>query len=209
MSITSDVRTYADVALEQGKHVVDQAQAAVTDRITGVAGDATVVVEKVQSRAQGLASKASETYGELASLGGSLYERVSALPVVDSVSSTVEPYVAQLNGYRTAFTEKIEELYADLKKNEQVARVLDGAELAATVVLDTVNERMIKPVRSAVAPAPAPKRAHAASASTSGSATASATHKPATHPAAKATAKTTAKAAPAKRPATRRPANKG
>jgi hypothetical protein len=198
MSITNDVRTYADVALEQGKHVVDQAQAAVTERITGVAGDATVVVEKVQSRAQGLASKASETYGELASLGESLYERVSALPVVDSVSSTVEPYVAQLNGYRTAFTEKVEELYAELKKNEQVAKVLDSAELAATAVLDAVNERVIKPVRSAVAPAPAPKPATADAAS----ATSSANHKPA--------AKTTAaKAAAAKRPATRRPANKG
>lgn len=201
MSITNDVRTYADVALEQGKHAVDQAQAAVTERITGVAGDATVVVEKVQSRAQGLVSKASETYGELASLGESLYERVSALPVVDSVSSTVEPYVAQLNGYRTAFTEKVEELYADLKKNEQFAKVLDGAELAATVVLDTVTERVIKPVRSAVAPAPAPKRAHPTSA------TAAANHKPAaakTAPAKAAPAK-----APAKRPATRRPANKG
>ena len=202
MSITNDVRTYADVALEQGKHVVDQAQAAVTERITGVAGDATVVVEKVQSRAQGLASKASETYGELASLGESLYERVSALPVVDSVSSTVEPYVAQLNGYRAAFTEKVEELYADLKKNEQVAKVLDSAELAATAVLDTVNERVIKPVRSAVAPAPAPKPAPKPAPADAASATSSANHKPA--------AKTTAaKAAPAKRPATRRPANKG
>jgi hypothetical protein len=105
MSITNDVRTYADAALGQGKHVVDQAQAKLTDTFTGVAGDATVVVEKVQGRAQGLASKASETYGELAKLGESLYERVSALPVVDSVSSTVEPYVAQLNSYRTALTE--------------------------------------------------------------------------------------------------------
>jgi hypothetical protein len=202
MSITNDVRTYADVALEQGKHVVDQAQAAVTERITGVAGDATVVVEKVQSRAQGLASKASETYGELASLGESLYERVSALPVVDSVSSTVEPYVAQLNGYRTAFTEKVEELYAELKKNEQVAKVLDSAELAATAVLDAVNERVIKPVRSAVAPAPAPKPAPKPATADAASATSSANHKPA--------AKTTAaKAAAAKRPATRRPANKG
>ncbi len=207
MSITNDVRTYADVALEQGKHVVDQAQAAVSERITGVAGDATVVVEKVQSRAQNLASKASETYSELAGLGESLYERVSTLPVVDSVSSTVEPYVAQLNGYRTAFTGKVEELYADLKKNEQVAKVLDSAELAATAVLDTVNERVIKPVRSAVAPAPASKRAHAASTTSTAPA---ANHKPAAQPAAKPAAKTAAaKAAPAKRPATRRPANKG
>ncbi len=167
MSITNDVRTYADVALEQGKHVVDQAQAAVSERITGVAGDATVVVEKVQSRAQNLASKASETY----------------------------------------FTGKVEELYGDLKKNEQVAKVLDSAELAATVVLDTVNERVIKPVRSAVAPAPAPTRAHAASTTSTAPA---ANHKPAAQPAAKPAAKTAAaKAAPAKRPATRRPANKG
>jgi hypothetical protein len=206
MSITNEVRTYADAALEQGKQVVDQAQARLTDRINTVADDATVVVEKVQDRAQGLVSKASETYGELAGLGESLYERVSTLPVVDSLSSTVEPYVAQLKGYGTVVAEKAEELFADLKKNEQFAKVLGSAELAATAVLETVNERVIKPVRSAVAPAPTHKRT---APSASGSA---ATHRSAENgraPAKPAAKAPSAKAAPAKRPATRRPASKG
>ncbi len=152
MSIASDVRSYADAALEQGKHVVDQAQA----RLTEVAGDvgATEAAEKVQDRAQEFASRATATYVDLARKGESFYERVSAMPIVETVTSTVEPYVKQFDGYRIAFTEKVEEFYAELKKNEQVAKVLDGAESAAGVVVGTVNEHVVKPVRSLVEHAP-------------------------------------------------------
>ena len=124
MSITSDVRSYADAALEQGRHVVDQAQ----------------------GRAHGLAGKASATYTDLRG-------RVVALPGVEAVSSTVEPYVAQLHGYRVALTGKVEELYSGLKSNEQVAKALAPAELFVGVVLDTVDERVVKPVRSFIEPA--------------------------------------------------------
>jgi len=70
------------------------------------------------------------------------------LPVVEQVSSTVEPYVAQLNGYRTTVTDKVEQLYTDLKKNDQVAKALGVAEQAAGVVIETVNERVVNPVKS-------------------------------------------------------------
>ncbi len=162
MSITNDVRSYADAALEQGKQAVDHAQA----KLTEVAGDATglagkvggtaaEVAEKVQGHAQGFAGKASGTYGELRNFGESVYGRVVALPVVESAASTAEPYVAQLNGYRLVVTGKIEAFYADLKKNDQMAKVLDGAEAVAGLVLGTVNERVVKPVRSLVESAPA------------------------------------------------------
>jgi len=108
MSIASDVRTYADTALEQGK----------------------------------------TTYTDLRTKGEALYGRVTTLPVVEQVSSTVEPYVAQLNGYRTTVTDKVEQLYTDLKKNDQVAKALGVAEQAAGVVIETVNERVVNPVKS-------------------------------------------------------------
>src|SRR3954468_463409 len=111
MSFANDVRSYADAALEQGKHVVDQAQS----RLSEVAP--TEVVDKVQDRAQDFATRATATYADLARKGESLYERVSAMPIVESVSATVEPYVKQLDGYRVAVTEKVEVLYAELKKN--------------------------------------------------------------------------------------------
>src|SRR6266536_3253903 len=117
MSIASDVRAYADSALEQGKQVVDQAQA----RLTEARADAADLAGKAATKA---ASKATETYTDLLAKGEALYERVSALPVVEKVSSTVEPYVAQFNGYRATVTEKVEQLYTDLKKNDQVAKVL-------------------------------------------------------------------------------------
>ena len=196
MSITNDVRSYADAAIERGKHVVDQAESRLTEvasEATGLAGKvsvtATEVVDKVQDRTHGLTGKAVETYGELRNFGESLYGRVVALPVVESVTSTVEPYVGQLNGYRLVLTEKVEGLYADLKKNDQMAKVLDNAESVAGVVIGTVQERVVKPVRSMVDGKPA---THATS------------HKPATHaathkPAAAAKAPTaTAKASPAK-----------
>jgi heparin binding hemagglutinin HbhA len=181
VSITSDVRSYADAALEQGKHVVDQAQA----RLTDVAGD---TPSKVQDRAQGLATKASATYGELR-------ERVATLPGVETVSSTVEPYVAQLHDYRVALAEKVEEFYSGLKNNEQAAKVLAPAELAASVVIDTVNARVVKPVRSLIEPAPA------APATTAPPAAPAA---PATPEPPAATTAPPAKPAPAKRAAPRR-----
>ena len=139
MSITNDVRSYADAALEQGKHVIDQAQT----RLTDVAEDASQAADKVQDRAHDLATKASKTYGEL-------HERVTSLPGVETVSSTVEPYLERLNVYRITVTEKVEELYANLKKNEQIAKMLAPAEHAARTVMDTVNERVVTPVRTLV-----------------------------------------------------------
>lgn len=141
MSIASDVRSYADSALEQGKQVVDQAQS----RLGEVQDNAQDFASKTAGKA---ASKASETYADLRTRGEELYERVSTLPVVERATSVAEPYVAQLNGYRTTVTDKVEQLYTDLKKNDQVAKVLGVAETAAGVVIETVNERVVNPVKS-------------------------------------------------------------
>ncbi|HEY7046810.1 MAG TPA: hypothetical protein VH373_06280 [Jatrophihabitantaceae bacterium] len=148
MSIANDVRSYADSALEQSRQVVDQAQA----RFSGVQGNA-------QDFAGKAADKASATYADLRTKSEALYGRVSTLPVVERVTSTVEPYVAQfsaqLNGYRTTVAEKVEQAYADLKKNDQAARMLGAAEAAAGVVIETVNERVVTPVKSVLDREPA------------------------------------------------------
>ncbi len=203
MSITNDVRSYADAALEQGKQAVDQAQSKLTEVVgdaTGLAGKvsgtAAEVAEKVQGHAQGFAGKASDTYGELRNFGESIYGRVVALPAVESMASTAEPYVAQLNGYRLVVTEKVEAFYADLKKNDQMAKVLDGAEAAAGLVLGTVNERVVKPVRSLVENAPAPVKDAAAPARAKKTTTVKAT------PVKTASAKTSAAKRTASRPST-------
>jgi hypothetical protein len=137
MSIANDLRSYADSALEQGRQVVDQAQS----RFSDVQGNAQDITGKA-------AGKATATYADLRTKGEALYGRVSTLPVVEQVTATVEPYVAHLNGYRTVVVEKVEQAYTDLKKNDQVAKVLGVAETAAGVVVETVNERVVTPVKS-------------------------------------------------------------
>lgn len=107
MSIASDVRTYAGAALAQGRQVVDQTQA----RLGGPVA---------------LTDKAKETYAELRERGEALYERVSALPVVGSVTAAA----------------------GSLTKNEQVIKALHLAEFAAGAVIDTVNARVVTPIRA-------------------------------------------------------------
>jgi hypothetical protein len=217
MSIASDVRSYADAALEQGRQVVDQAQA----RFTGVRGDATDLANKVtgtagdvvENGAQSFADRASETCADLRVRSEALYGRVSSLPAVESVTSTVEPYVAQLNAYRIAATDKAEELYAELKKNEQVAKALNVAEAAAGVVVETVNERVVNPVKSMLEREPVtrttpaaeakPAKPAAATKATGSKTSATATKSAATKSAATKPAASAAKA-PAKRTTTRR-----
>jgi hypothetical protein len=155
MSITSDFRSYADSALEQSKQVIEQAQA----RLTGARGDASGLADKA-------ATKASETYTDLRTKGEALRERVSSLPAVEQVGSTVEPYVAQLNGLRLTLVEKVEQVYAELKTNEQVAKVLGVAEQAAGVIVGTVNDRVVNPVKARLEPEPGPEHAAAPAAPT-------------------------------------------
>lgn len=114
MSIANDVRTYAGAALAQGKQVVDQTQA----RLGGPVA---------------LTDKAKETYAGLRERSEALYQRVSALPVVGSVTTAV-------NG---------------LTKNEQVSKALHAAEFAAGAVIDTVNARVLTPIRSLLEQEPA------------------------------------------------------
>lgn len=188
MSIASDVRSYADSALEQGKQVVDQAQS----RLGEVQDNAQDFASKTAGKA---ASKASETYADLRTRGEELYERVSTLPVVERATAVAEPYVAQLSGYRTTVTDKVEQLYTDLKKNDQVAKVLGVAETAAGVVIETVNERVVNPVKSLLEREPV----------TDSKPTTAKTPATPAAPAAEASAKPAAPAkAPAKRTTTRR-----
>lgn len=178
MSIASDVRSYADSALEQGKHA------------------------------------AAEAYADLRTRGEALYERVSTLPVVERATAVAEPYVsqvgAQLNGYRATVTDKVEQLYADLKKNDQVAKVLGVAETAAGVVVETVNERVVTPVKSILDREPATEAKPTPATAPAPAATTATPAAPATTPAPSATAAPStaatspAKAAPAKRATTRR-----
>jgi hypothetical protein len=183
MSIASDVRSYADSAL-------GQAQA----RLTEVRGDATEL-------AGSLVSRATTTCMELCSRGEALTKRASALPGVERASASVEPYVALLKGYGTVAAERFEQAYAELRKNDQVAKVIAAAGTSVDAMQGRVTSLLDRqPTAPAPAPAPAAspaKRAPAAKAPRAAKTT----------PVAKAprAAKTSAaKATPVKRTTTRR-----
>lgn len=168
MSIASDVRSHADSAL-------GQAQA----RLTEVRGDATEFASRVLSGA-------SVTYTELRTRGEALTKRAGTLPAVERASATVEPYVAQLKVYGSAAVEMLEQVYAELRKNDQIAKVIAAAETSFEAVQDRVTALLDRQPTAAPAAAPAESPAKA-------------------NPATAAPAKTSAaKAAPVKRTTTRR-----
>ena len=141
MSITSDIRSYADTALEQGKQVLDQAQT----QISGVTGQANEFVGKVRGTAKDnvsdLTTKASGAVNDL---------RTQAEKAVnlDAIKTAIEPYLAQAKGYSTTVTDRAEELFATVKNDKRVALVVSKAEALTGTVVETVQERIVKPVQS-------------------------------------------------------------
>ncbi|MDT4956547.1 MAG: hypothetical protein QOD31_346 [Pseudonocardiales bacterium] len=195
MSITKDIRSYADNAVEQGKQVLDQAQAQLHD----VTGQANGLVGKVTGTAKDnvaeLTTKATYAVHDLRT-------QAEKAVNVDAIKAAVEPYVAQAKGYSTTVTDRAEELFTTVKSDKRVAKLVSTAESVTGIVVETVQERVVKPVQSLTgrAGAPAPKAPAAAKPAAAKPATAKAAPKPA---AAATTRKATTRKAPAKKAATK------
>ena len=119
MSITSDIRGYADAAVEQGRAVagefLDQAQT-LTAKATVAANDLRAQAEKAVN--------------------------------IDAIKSAVEPYLAQARHYRAGVTDRADDLYAAVRNDKRFAPVFAAAEQVADVLVGTVQERVVKPVLS-------------------------------------------------------------
>jgi len=217
MSIASDIRSYADSAVAQGKQVLDQAQAqlnGVTDQANGLVGK---ITGTARGNVVGLGAKATDAYGEFVQQA----EKAVNLP---AIKAAVEPYLAQAREYTNGVTDRATGLLDTVKGDKRVARVLATTEALSDAVVETVNERVLKPVSTLrggkpvtlptthAATRPAPKPAATKPAATKPAATKPATKATATKPAAKASAtKSTAatpapakKAAAAKKPAAKK-----
>jgi hypothetical protein len=195
MSITNDIRSYADTALETGKQYVGQAQAQfngvnrqANQFVTGLTGS---ITNSITSRATGtvhdLRSQAEKTLN------------------IDAIKTAVEPYLAQAKQYRASVTDRAEGLFETVTSDKRVAKVITTAESLTGVVFETVQERVVKPVVSltGLGNTPAPKKTPAkpAKAATTRPAKKASTARKA--PAKKAT---TARKAPAKKASTARKA---
>jgi len=119
MSITRDIRTYADTAIAQGKQVLDQAQS----QVIGVTGKATVAVNDLRTQAEKAVN-------------------------LNAIKTAVEPYLAQAKDYSSTVTDRAEGLLRTAKNDKRVSLVVAKAEELTGTVVSTVQVRVVKPVQS-------------------------------------------------------------
>jgi hypothetical protein len=158
MSITSDIRNYADSALVQGKQVVGQAVGTAQHQFADATSRATGTVNDLRAQAERTLN-------------------------IDALRTAIEPYLEQARQYRSTVTDRAEGLFGTVKNDPRVARVLVTAETVSGLVIDTVQERVVKPVSTLTGRGTTPKKAPA---------------KPAKAATTRPAAKSTAKKAPAR-----------
>lgn len=142
MSITSDIKSYADTALEQGKQVLDQAQAQFND----VTGQANELVGKLTEKVDvsGLTSKANELKAQA--------EKVVE-PVVERVTAQAKPYLERAEKVAQPYLTKAEELFKQVSADPRVKQVVE-----------TVETKVVNPALSLIGRAPAKHAAKPAAA---------------------------------------------
>jgi len=169
MSITRDIRGYADTAIEQGRQVLGQAQSQLNDVTGAVLTPANEFVADLRAQAE------------------------KALNL-DAIKTAVEPYLAQAKGYRHSVTDRAEALINTAKKDPRVAKAFVTAEQLTGAVVETVQQRLVQPVwtftgrdgkPAAKAPKPAAKEPKPASKPATTRAANKSTSAPARKPAAR------------------------
>jgi hypothetical protein len=188
MSIANDIRSYADTAVSQGKQVLDQAQAQIND----VTGQANEFYGKTRENVSEIATKASAAVNDL---------RASAEKAInlDAIKTAVEPYLAQAKDYRITVTDRAETLLSGVKKDKRVAKLVETAGSVTGVVVETVQERVVKPVQSITGRGPRPVAKPAAKPTPAPAAAKPVSRPAATKPTAKPASKPTVRKAPARR----------
>jgi hypothetical protein len=197
MPNTRNIRSYADGALEHGKQARKQAQSQLNE-VTGAAKD--TVSE--------LATRAADAVNEL------LAQAEKAVNI-DAIKAAIEPYVAQARGYSTTVTDRAEELYSTVKNDDRVAKLVNTAESVTGVVVETVQDRVVKPAQALTGRGTKRAKAQPRQSAATAPAKKAATTKPApkpvkttARPATKAGAKSTSTATASKATTRKAPAKK-
>jgi hypothetical protein len=178
MSIASDLRSYADNAVTQGKQVLDSTITSAQTQLNDVTGQANEFYGKTRENVAEIAGKATSAVSDL---------RASAEKAVnlEAIKTAVEPYIIQVKGYVTPVAERAESLLDGVKGDKRVAKLVD----VAGVVVETVQVRVVKPVQdlTGLGSKPAPKPAGSATTRTAATkpVAATAAPKPTTKPAGK------------------------
>ncbi|MGI8678389.1 MAG: hypothetical protein ACR2LX_06845 [Jatrophihabitans sp.] len=186
MSITSDIRTYADNAVSEGKRALGKTQAQLNDVTDSVQASANDYLGRYTTTARenvaDIADKANEAVSEI---------RASAEKAInlEAIKSAIEPYLAQVKDYQAAVTDKAESVFTTVTNDKRVAKVVEQ-----------VQDLVVKPVQSRLGWKPA---ATSPPASATKPSPTKATKPAATKPAA---TKPAATAKPAAKPAATKPA---
>jgi hypothetical protein len=143
MSITSDIRAYADSALGQGKQVLESGIAKAQTQLNDVTGQANELVRKLTEKADvfGLTGKATGVVHDLRSQA----EKAINL---NALKSATEPYLTQARGYTATVTDRAEELVATVKNDKRVAKLVTTAGSLTGTVVETVQDKLVRPVQS-------------------------------------------------------------
>ncbi|TAM92152.1 MAG: hypothetical protein EPN43_03065 [Jatrophihabitans sp.] len=178
MSITSELRGYADTAVSQGRHLVEQAQA----QLNEVAGTVNDLTGDLRDKVAGVAKE---------NVSGLRCQAEKAVNL-EALKAAVEPYLEQARGYRAQVGERAEGLVSKAlelgKSDPRVAKALQAAGSVATATVRTVQDRVVTPLQGLRSGKPAARKA---------------APRPASKPATAAPA-----GAPASKPSTRKPAAK-
>ncbi|SHG31959.1 hypothetical protein SAMN05443575_2008 [Jatrophihabitans endophyticus] len=130
MSIASDIRAYADNAVTEGRKVLDSTLSTAQAQLGGVTGQANDIVNRANSAVHDLRASAEKAVN------------------VDAIKAALEPYVAQAKGYQASVTDRAEAIFAELRKDPRLARAFDVADSVSDAVVETMQERVVKPVQS-------------------------------------------------------------
>lgn len=145
MSIASDIRSYADTAVAEGKKVLDQAQSQLGEVGGSVQASANDYFGRYAATARenvsDIADKAGEAVNEL---------RASAEKAInlDAIKSAVEPYLAQVKDYQATVTDRAEDLLSTVTSDKRVAKIVDTASSVSGTVVEQVQLRVVQPVQA-------------------------------------------------------------
>jgi hypothetical protein len=141
MSITSDIRSYADSALEQGKSVFDSAQSQLND----VTSQANEFVVKLRGTAtDNVSAITKQANGYVTDLRSQAEKAIN----LEAIKSAIEPYLAQAKGYSTTVSDRAEDLFSTVKNDKRVAKLVTTVEGLTGLVVETVQDRVVKPVQT-------------------------------------------------------------
>jgi prophage DNA circulation protein len=103
MSIASDLRSYADTAVNQGKQVLDSTLSTAQAQLNDVTGKATSAVHDVRLQAEKAVN-------------------------FDAIKTAVDPYVSRVKDYTGQVTDRAEGVLNGVKKDKRVAKLVETVE---------------------------------------------------------------------------------